>query len=132
MLMSPGSKPLLLWTDDTLCVGLRCSLRHSPKGYAMEMWLCVAVAASRRECRHTQCSRLRAFTSQDKKREKKGLLDHSDGMGKRGNAKSREMRKGTKWFSCYSCCCFFALCAGFVGCLQPVHGDKTVQRNGSQ
>lgn len=114
--MSPGSTPLLLWTDDTLCDGVRDLLRRRPKDHLVEY-------------RHTGQRRSQSVY----KSRKNGPLDHSDGMERKGNAKRREMKRAIKWFSCYSCCCcVFGLCAGFVGCLQPVHRDKVVQRNGSQ
>lgn len=116
MPLSRGNKPSPLWTHDTLCVSLHYLLCRSPKGHRLEMRLCSA-AQTHKTQQH--------FTSQGKK-------DSFIWNGKEGKCKSRGMKRVTKHFSCYNCCCFSALCAGFVSCLQPAHTDKVERRNGSQ
>ncbi len=71
-LMSPGSMPLLLWTDDTLCVGpcyLLCVARQRI------IWWGAGIYKWRRR-----------------------LLDHSDGMEKKGNAKADKWREPQSGF----------------------------------
>lgn len=112
-LMSPGSVPLLLWTDYTLCVGVRCSPCCWPKDHLLEMWphdRSEAHTAQRSQCIYES--------------RKKGCLTFQTEWKGKGIAKAEKLRV-IKCFS--SCCRVFGLYAGFVGRMQPVHRDKVVR-----
>lgn len=69
--------PPLLWTDDTVCVGLHYLLYCLPKGRLVEMWLCAKAMLAHQEHRHTWYSSLKVCGNpkNNKKKKKRELLD---------------------------------------------------------
>lgn len=62
----------------------------------------------------------------------KRLLDHSDGMDMKERQRQRNEASHKVVFLFELLLAFLWSYSGFVGCLQPVHRDKVVQRSDSQ